>query len=411
MSTDTRTNDRAPGAGSDESAQAPIAQTGFGTARVRFSRRTALALVVALLALIAGVVLVGDPGGDEYAPLDPRSPAPDGLAGVLELLGNENVHVDITTDIPSDTSAKIFVPMDPQRQEEREAVRDFAERGGTVIVAGATALTHELEPAGAPMSDFFGSSRHLANCTMLESVGEIHHGNWDAMEVPADAESCFEMGDGAWLVARPTGGGTIIALGSAAPFTNDWLADDDNAVLAAALLGPAPGDSVVVRPLPQVGEGDTPILELVPAGFWRGLILLGLALLALVLWKGRRLGAPVAEKLPPVLPSAELARSVGQLYQRVGDREGAAKRLRDDCRRTVSRGLNFAVETPPQVLIDQLVHRTAVRREDALLALTESPVLNDDALHQIAGAVARVRHDYQVPPDGGVSTNRTLDTM
>jgi hypothetical protein len=88
-------------------------------------------------------------------------------------------------------------------------------------------------------------------------------------------------------------------------------------VLAAALLGPAPGDRLVVVPRPdEAPTGGDGLLGLVPDGVWQLLALLVLALLLAVVWQGRRDGVVVSESLPPVLPSAELARSLAGLLQR-----------------------------------------------------------------------------------------------
>jgi hypothetical protein len=316
-------------------------------------------------------------------------------------LDDVGVQVDITISPPSDTSTKVFVPVDQLDSSRRDEVRDFAAAGGTVVVAGADALLHGLDPVGSPVSDVFGATDRSPACEELAEVDRVEHGAWAAMEVPPDATSCFPAdGDdpAAWLVAVPRGEGTIVAIGSASPFTNGALDVADNAVLAAALLGPAPGDELVVIPRPEVGEGDTPLLELVPDGVWRALWLGLAAVVAGVWWRGRRLGHPVEERLPPVLPSAELARSVARLFQRSGDRGAAADRLRRDLRREVARSLGLPDTTPVERLAELVTARTAVDPDDARTALLDGPVPDDRALTALAAAVARVRADHRHPP-------------
>lgn len=379
----------------------PTSVAGSAYLRLRLTPGRVVALVAGLAAIVLGIVVIG-PGTQPGLPLDPRSTEPNGLAGLVDLLGQLDVEVTIDHEVPTDPATTVFLPVDQLSTEHRDEVRAFAHAGGTLVVAGAGALAHDLTPAHAPLSDMFGSTTFGPSCEELPQVRAVRHSDWQAMEVPDDATACFPSpaDDGtAWLVSVPHGEGRIIALGSGAPFTNQLLDEDDNAVLAVSLLGPAPGDEVVVIPRPEVGEGDTPLLELVPDGVWRGVWLLVAAVVVAALWRGRRLGAPVEERLPPVLPSAELARSVGHLFQRVGDRDAAARRLRSQLRRELRQQLGAAPTLPSAELAELTASRTAVALDDAHLALVDTPVADDRALTDLAAAVARVRHDARRSPD------------
>lgn len=386
-----------PGSSTD-----PIARTGVATTRIRFGLRQISLVAAALVTVVLAVLVLGPPGEDGL-PFDPRSTAPDGLAGVVELLGESGVQVDIEISLPDDTSTRVFVPVDQLTTERRAEVEDFVTRGGTVVVAGDASPLHDLTPAGAPVSDVFGATTRAPACPELAEVGPVEHDAWAAMEVPDGAIACFtDDGDTAWLVSRSRGAGHVIAIGSATPFTNGWLAEADNAVLAAAVLGPGEEDRLVVIPRPEVGEGETPLIELVPAGVWRFLALILAAAVVGVLWRARRLGPPVEERLPPVLPSAELARSVAQLFQRSGDRDAAATRLRDDVRREVGRWLGVPAGTPDARVAELLAERTDVSVDDARTALLDGPVADDAALSHLAAAVVRVRdacHRPAVPSE------------
>jgi hypothetical protein len=202
------------------------------------------------------------------------------------------------------------------------------------------------------------------------------------------------------MVELERGAGRLIVLGSAEPFTNALLDEADNAVLAAALLGPAPGDRLVVIPRPsEPVEATESLIGLIPNGVWQLLALLVLALLLAVIWQGRRDGVVIAESLPPVLPSAELARSLAGLLQRSGDRTDTAERLRRGHRHAAAHALGLSPELDPAVLVDEVVRRTAVAHADAEVALLSGMVRDDAGLVAVAAAGRCLRRDLTRPSE------------
>lgn len=363
------------------------------------SRRTLrriAAVVVGLIAITVGVLLTLPP--PDGFPLDPRSATGDGLLGVVELLGELDVAVEISGRAPRDTSTRVFVPVDQMTQDRRTDLVAFAEDGGTVVVAGESPDLHGLATLPGSPVDVLGRTRRSAECDALDQVGEVLHDRWTPLEAPEGAVACFPVSElGAWLVVVPTGEGTIVALGSAQPFTNALLGEADNAVLAATLLGPEAGDRVQIVPRGEVGGGDTAIIELIPDGIIRAVWLLLAAVIAAVLWRARRLGPPVAERLPPVLPSAELARSVADLLQRAGDRAAAAARIREDVRREVRQALRLPAGTPSSRLVELVPERSGVEQDDARTVLLDAPVERDRDLTDLAAAASRVRVGLRRP--------------
>lgn len=365
---------------------------------VRRSRAVRWAAVAAAAALVLSVVVVGPPGTADQ-PLDPDSAAPGGLLGLVRLLEDLGVDVEQGLTPPDDRTTRVFVPVDLLNDGRREALLDWAADGGTLVVADPRSRLHELEPTGAPISDLVGASSRRPACPLaaVATVGAIEHAGWEGLSVPAaEATACFPLGDDtAWLVVQPHGAGRLVVLGSAAPFVNATLARADNAVLAAALLGPAPGDRLRIVPRPPAGEGDVPVgellLDLLPPGTGRFAVLLLLAVLALVVWRARRLGRPVDEDLPPVLPSAELAHSLADLLQRAGSRQDAADRLRRGARTDVARILGRSGSISAAALIDVVTTRTAADPTDAERALLDGPVDDDEMLVAVAQAAAAVR--------------------
>jgi hypothetical protein len=371
--------------------------TSDSRAATRRSRTVQLLLgAVGLLALVLSVFLLGPPVGG--LPLDPDSVAPDGLRGVVEVLEELDVDVTVALTPPDDPGTRALVPVDRLDADARTAWSEWVEDGGELVVADPGSPLHDLAPVGS--DQLFGRSARAPDCDLLPEVGEVLHSDWEGIEVPDGATACFPVGDdGAWLVRTARGEGAVIVLGSAAPLTNGLLDQADNAVLAAALLGPAPGARLVVIPRPdEVPAGEGGLLALVPDGVWQLLALLVLALLLAVLWQGRRDGVVVGESLPPVLPSAELARSLAGLLQRAGDRADAAERLRRGNRRTVARTLGMAPDAAPATLLHEVLRRSAVAQEDAEVALLPGEVDDDAGLVAVAAAGRRLRADLTRAP-------------
>lgn len=380
------------------SAEVPT-RTDAGTRR---RRGRFLAGGLAALALLAGALLAGAPAGDTE-PLDPRSTAPDGLRGLIDLAEAMKGEVDIAMDVPSDISVRVLLVRDHLGDETREELRDWVRRGGQLVVSDPDSPLHDLDAVAQPLSDLVGPSRRAPDCALaaLGRVDVVSHGGWIGFEGAADDDvGCFAAGDDApWLVARAEGEGTLVALGSPAPLLNRSLDRDDNAVLAAALLFPEEGSELRVMPPSVAAAGaaaqdrDVAVEDLLPPGFAHASVLVLVAILLALLAVGRRLGQPVGERLPPTVPSAELARSVGDLLQRAGRREGAADRLRGEARLAV-RGA-FGADLDQETLARQAHERLGIDLAVARTALVDLEVTSDDDLVAVATAVSTV-HDHLV---------------
>ncbi len=345
--------------------------------------------LVAAAASLVVVAVLSAPASD--VPYAPDGVGPDGLRGVVDLLRSVDVEVVVSLDPPGDAATRVFVPVDRLGTDRREALLAWVRDGGTLIVAGTTSPLHDLVGVDDPLGGFGTTERELA-CDpdgLVGPVEQVAQPAWNGLQVPAEADgSCGEIDDGiAWLVVRSEDQGKIVAIGSPDVFVNARLGRADNAVLAAALLGPAPGDRLVVVPRPPVGEGDTSLLDLVAPRVWQAGLVLLVALLVGLIARARRFGPPVPESLPPVLPASELAVSVGELLQRAGDRDTAARRLRADARRRTARALGLAVDLDAEDLAVLAARRTGTDARLTLTALTDTPVPDDQTLVGIARAV------------------------
>ena len=138
------------------------------------------------------------------------------------------------------------------------------------------------------------------------------------------ASGCF-TGEHGHLVARPRDGVTL--LGASGLLSNEEVLRADNAAVALRLLGQR---DRLVWYVPEVedlvGDDGVSLRTLVPEWIFPGLWIAGATVLALLLWRVRRLGPLVTEPLPVTVKAIETTHSRGRLYRKSGDRAHAAAR-------------------------------------------------------------------------------------
>ena len=119
--------------------------------------------------------------------------------------------------------------------------------------------------------------------------------------------------------------------------------------------------------------------------------------------RARRLGPPVAERLPVRVPASELALAIGDLLGRHDHRDAAAARLREDLRVEVAAALHVPTDTPPDVLVELLADRVGDDLDvgGVRAALLDAPVPDDDALVRVASSLARLRDRLRRPRGSG----------
>ncbi len=361
--------------------------------------RPAVAIAVAFALLLLVVLIVGPSAGTDGPPYDPESTAGDGLLGLVRTLEAIDVEVEVDGNPPSDTATRAFAPVSMLTPEALEVWDDWVRDGGTLVVADPWSGFHDRGQVRPGVTEALVADTRDPACARIDpSITEVVQTEWNGLEVRDGDEDCFVVdGDHSWLILEEVGDGQRILLGSAQPFTNAWLSDGDNAALATALLAPEGTDQLRFLPRTGAGGGDIGLFDLVSDGVWNGLLLLAIAVLVAVLARARRLGRPVLEALPPVLPSAELATSLAGLSRRAGDRRGAAEALRARARQATARAIGVTPDTPPQELFDRAALVARVDPEVLALALLPRPVVDDDGLLQVAQAVAEILGELQAP--------------
>ncbi len=351
------------------------APEGGGGARPPWWRRNrGLVGLVLLVVLGVAVAVLTVPRG-EGEPLAPDNPAPEGARALAQVLGRQGVQVEETDRLQEvldaagpGTSVLVLdagvLPPDRLRelrasgadlvlvQPSLPALQVLAPEltlGGTSgsYTAGPGCEDPDAVAAGEARG---GGSRYVA------STGAGVPGVQSEQPSPGAAvEVCYADGTG------PTPGAGSYAVvvddaedrrvtvhGQPDVLSNEWLAEEGNAALALRSLGRTeqlvwyradPFDPALARTVDEPPSA----LELLPSWVaWLAAQLLVVAAVA-VLWRSRRLGRLVPERLPAVVRSAETTEGRARLYRAAGARGAAARALR----RASSRRLAARLATGP----------------------------------------------------------------
>lgn len=195
-------------------------------------------------------------------------------------------------------------------------------------------------------------------------------------------ELCYPTGGSASLVRYTESGRVITVLGSGNALTNGSLAQLGNASLAINLLG---GRSRVVwlvpePALPGVVQPRRPksLLGLIPLPAYLVAIQLGVAAVLAALWRARRLGPLVPERLPVVVRASETAEGHAGLYRSRRARGRAAAALRAAMLARTLPALGLAPDARPGEVISAVSARSGSAGK-AIEAMLFGPAPRDDA--------------------------------
>jgi hypothetical protein len=196
------------------------------------------------------------------------------------------------------------------------------------------------------------------HCDLPEATkaGEVQFGASDTYEAAGDhpITKCY---DGA-VVRYQAGGRTVTVVGSADFMTNSGLPKQGNAALAMNLAGTRPR---LIWYAPQHIEGEksggSDIFDLIPDAVnwivWQLCVVVALA----ALWRGRRLGPLVAEKLPVVVRASETVEGRGRLYRSHRARDQAADAMRTAALQRMLPRVGLAVNAAPPAVVAAVSQR------------------------------------------------------
>jgi len=357
------------------------------------------------IVLVAVLVVVGSVGAmlasavqwtsrDRF---DPESAGPGGTRALARILDGHGVDVTVVrnasaaADALATGPATLVLPDAPELSDAQftaltDAATDLVvieprSRSIRLLFDGRVAGFGEAVPV-APACDLGDAQRAGAIV-----VGATFTG---------DASGCYPAGDGYGLLWTAHDEGRAVAVDGTDLFTNERLTDDGNAALAVNLLGARERLVWFVPTLADSdGAGAATLGELTPDWVSPAIVLALVAAVAAALWRGRRFGPLVRERLPVTVRGSETTRGRAHLYARSRDVAHAAAALRADTAQRLRRMLALPVTLGDDALADAVAARLdedraavrgiliddAVRDERRLVALSHR-------LHDLENALA-----------------------
>ncbi|WP_335939105.1 DUF4350 domain-containing protein [Streptomyces sp. PTD5-9] len=354
-------------------------------------------VLLALLVLVAaGVALATVRSGDQHGRLDPRSADRAGSRAVAELLKDRGVSVHVATTLDEatartgpDTTLLVAAPdflAQPRLEELRS--RTAHSGGRTVIVAAGPSSVGALVP-GVRAETAAPTATRTPQCSLpaARRAGAIEAGGFRyASDAPATS-SCFPSGGLPTLLLFGQGTGDTVLLGSSDLLQNSRLAKQGNASLALQLLGSRPH---LVWYLPSLTDAaaassdddraERGFTDLIPHGWLWGTLQLAFAALLAAVWRARRLGPLVSERLPVAIRASESAEGRARLYRRANARGRAADALRTASRVRLAAllGVPARDSDSPSSLVPAVSTRLG-GAETRVRALLFGPTPSDDA--------------------------------
>jgi hypothetical protein len=354
----------------------------------------AIGLAFVLVAVLVFAVTRTPERSDDY--LSPTSGSPYGARALVNVLRDQGVDVQTAGTLaevreldvdPAATTLLVYDYYLVLGSDQRDELLDLADR--VVVVDPWDDELADLAP-GVVVDFEAESGSYPVDCDLPAAVkaGEVdgYPYGYDVSDADNETLGCFETADDTYGVVQTTTQGTeVVIVGFSQAFTNGSILDAGNAAFALNVLGE---DETLVWYLPGLGEldgGDIPTPQsLTPPWVTPVIVLLLLVTLVAGVWRGRRLGPLVAEKLPVIVRSNETMEGRARLYERAGAREHALDALRIG---TISR-LASACGLPRRSTVDEVIDAVAAatgrEREDVADLLVDRIPTGDAALVKLS---------------------------
>jgi hypothetical protein len=342
---------------------------------------SALALITAVATLTTSLTSTR-PGGR----MDPDATSPEGAHALVALLRDRGVDVVVADDIDAVERAArpdtLVITVQTYHLVDDDVLRRLAAVPGDRLVVEPISRTRKAL-ASQVRRDAADSVGGAPDCDLREATraGDVQLGASDTFEASGDVPvtRCYE---GA-LVRYTDAGRTVTVVGSSDFMANSGLLKRGNAALAMNLAGAAPR---VIWYAPQHSEGRSSggatIFDLIPDRVMWIVLQLCLVVGLIALWKGRRIGPLVAERLPVVVRASETVEGRGRLYRahRAGDR--AADALRTATLQRLVPRLGLGPDAEPAAVVAAVVGRIGLDPEFVgHTVFGPAPVTDTDLLH------------------------------
>ncbi|WP_149553042.1 DUF4350 domain-containing protein [Streptomyces marokkonensis] len=376
------------------------------------ARGVALALVLLLVAAVAIAVVRSDA---RHGELDPRSADPYGSRAVAELLADRGVDTRVVTTLDEaaaaagpDTTLLVAVPDLLTASQQTRLHAAFVQSGGrTVLVSSGSSSVERLAPGvtADPATSFDSTLDPDCELPAARRAGSADTGGIRYTTTHLNADECYTSERLATLLRlpAPSGDGDTVLLGSPDILLNDRLDRHGNASLALQLLGSRPH---LVWYLPSLAdasaaseEGERGLFDLLPSGWLWGTLQLFIAAALAALWRARRLGPLVPEKLPVAIRASETVEGRARLYRKANARDRAAAALRSTTRTRLAPlvGVPAPQAHAPEALLPALSAHLQGDGQSLHTLLFGPPPGDDAALIKLADQLDALEREVRRP--------------
>ncbi|MFF7068731.1 DUF4350 domain-containing protein [Streptomyces pseudovenezuelae] len=367
------------------------------TARQVWTRARGVVLALVLL-LVAAVAIAAIRSTERHGSLDPRSADPFGSRAVAELLAERGVDTRVVTTLGEaraaagpDTTLLVAVP-DLLTHRQQSALRSATadSDGRTLLVAPGSWSVERLAPGvvADPATSLDSTLSPDCGLPAARRAGKADTGGIRYTVTHPGNDECYRSERLPTLVRVPaaSGDGDTVVLGAPDILYNDSLDEQGNASLALQLLGSRPH---LVWYLPSLSDASATdpaeqkdFLDLLPSGWLWGTLQLFFAAALAALWRARRLGPLVPEKLPVAIRASETVEGRARLYRKANARDRAATALRSTTRTRLAPlvGVPVSQAHAPETLLPALsAHLRTDGDGQSLHSLLFGPPPGDDA--------------------------------
>ncbi|MGW2915392.1 DUF4350 domain-containing protein [Streptomyces asoensis] len=384
------------------------------TVRVLWTRTRGITL--ALVLLLAGAVILAVLQSDaRHGALDPRSADPYGSRALAELLADRGVSTRVVTTLGEaraaagpGTTLLVATPDLLTERQQRDLHTSITGSGGRTLLVAPTAWSVETLVPGVTADPANSRASALSpDCALpaARRAGTAETGGIRYTTRHLDADSCYPSARLATLLRIPdtTGDGDTVVLGAPDILYNDRLDEQGNASLALQLLG---SRSHLVWYLPSLSDtaatdpaDEKSFLDLLPSGWLWGTLQLFVAAALAALWRARRFGPLVPEKLPVAIRASETAEGRARLYRKADARDRAADALRSTTRTRLAPLLGIPVTRAhtPESLLPALSAHLHGDGQSLHALLFGPPPADDTALIALADHLDALEREVRRP--------------
>lgn len=376
----------------------------------RRARRIGLWALLIVLIGLAAAALNGMRTTNQL-PFDPDNPEDGGMQALARVLEQEGVEVTVARGLPRllgtsvtpDTTV-LVAGTSLIGEDAGQHLAEYAEGAGRVVLLSPESNAGDVLDLPVEGSVFSQSGAAGPDCesrlVTWREGDQITRAD-RLVEVTSTAETarlCFPPSPSynaggaraGFLVEFPASEqrpDTVVA-GIAGSLTNEHITEEANAAAGLRLLGAHPRLVWYVPAVSDAGEAAPQgLVDVLPEAFVPSVVVLGLALLATMIWRGRRLGPVVVEPLPAIIRSVETTQSRSRLYRRAQDRERALAALQLAARRRLATRVGLTARAQPHDMVRAIAEATGRHTDEVHRLLVDSSAPDDETLVRIAREV------------------------